>query len=158
MSRKQHLVRLTPEQRAECAAILRRGTATALVQRRARLLLQADANGSGPRLSDVAIAQAVGVDPRTVARVRMQFATAGFAAASGHGRRTPQPHRKLDGAAEAQLVTLACSAPPAGQARWTLRLLAERLVELEIVEGISPETVRTTLKKTSSNRGGSNAS
>lgn len=153
MSRKQHVVRLTTEQRRDCDAMLRRGTATALHHRRARILLHADISQPGPRLSDVAIAQAVGGDPRTVARVRAQFATQGFAAASGHGRRAPEPRRRLDGAAEARLVQLACAQPPAGHARWSLRLLASQLVELDVVDGISPETVRTTLKKTCSNRG-----
>lgn len=153
MCRKQHFVRLTPAQRAECAAIVRRGTSSALVQRRARLLLHADTSGPGPRLSDVAVAQAVGGDARTVARVRSQFATGGFTAAIGRGRRPAPPRRKLDGAAEARLVQVACSAPPAGRASWTLRLLADRLVALDVVEAISPETVRTTLKKTTSNPG-----
>jgi hypothetical protein len=153
MSRKQHYVHLTSAQRAECAAMLRRGTATALLQRRARILLHADTGQPGPRLSDVAIAEAVGCDARTVARVRSQFATVGFAAASGRGRRPPAPRRKLDGAAEARLVHLACSVPPDGYARWSLRLLGDQLVELKLVDAISPETVRQTLKKTRSNPG-----
>lgn len=152
MSRKQHIVRLTLDQRAECEQLIRRGTTTAFVQRRARILLQADVARSGPRLSDVAVAQAVGCDPRTVARVRAQFATAGFAVTLGRRTHPPRP-RKLDGAAEARLIQLACSAPPEGRASWTLRLLGAQLVTLEIVEAISPETVRTTLKKTTSNPG-----
>jgi hypothetical protein len=153
MSRMQHYVRLTLDQRAECERIVRRGAASALTQRRARILLHADRARPGLRRSDVAIADAVGVDARTVARVRAQYATAGFAAALGRRLHPTGPARKLDGAAEARLIQVACSAPPDGRAAWTLRLLAERIVALDIVDTISHETVRATLKKTSSNPG-----
>jgi len=150
---KQHVVSLTAEQRRELAAALDRNATTALEQRRARMLLHADAGVGGPRRSDREVAAAVGVDPRTVARVRMLFATEGLAVAlRGHPRQRQTPP-KLDGAQEVRLVALACAAPPAGRTRWTLRLLAERAVALEVVEAVSHETVRQTLKKTSSSRG-----
>jgi len=150
---KQHVVALTAEQRRDLGARLTRNATTALEQRRARILLQADAGAGGPRLTDREVAAAVGVDPRTVARVRALFAAEGLGVALRGRPRRAQTPPKLDGAAEARLVALACSPPPAGRARWTLRLLAGRAVELEIVAGIAPETVRKALKKTSSSRG-----
>jgi hypothetical protein len=148
-----HVVRLTPAERAEVGVLLRREGASTFAQRRARILLHADRGVTGPRLTDVEVAAAVAVEPRTVARVRAQFATEGLAATLGRRPRADRRPRKLEGADEARLVAVACSDPPAGRARWTLRLLAARLVELEVVDGISPETVRQTLKKTRSSRG-----
>jgi transposase len=117
-------------------------------QRRARILLHANTG-----VTDAAIAAAVLVSARTVARVRSQFAHQGLQAALGHSPRRFPPRRKLDGAAEARLVTIACSSPPAGRATWTMQLLADELVRLDIVDTISDEAVRTTLKKTISNPG-----
>jgi hypothetical protein len=149
MSRQQHVIRLTPAERAELRALLAAGTIPARTQTHARILLKGDAATSGPRWSDARIAQAVEVSARTVAR----FARGGLAAALGRKRPDRVYRRKLDSAQEARLIAVACTEPPAGQARWSLRLLANRLVELEIVDGISPETVRATLKKTPSSRG-----
>jgi hypothetical protein len=148
----QHVVALTPQQRAELGTLLRRED-DSFAQRRARILLHADTGVPGQRLTDVEIAAAVAVEPRTVARVRAQFAREGLAATLARRPRADRRPRRLDGAAEAQLLAVACTAAPGGRPRWTLRLLARRLVELEIVDGISPETVRQTLKKTTSNRG-----
>ena len=153
MPAKQHLVRLTPTERRELHAMLRAGTAAARVLTRARVLLQADAGVEGPRRTDAHVAAAVEVSPRMVARTRATFADHGLARTLAGKAPVRVYPRKLDGTAEATLVTLACSAPPDGHARWSLRLLAGRLVALEIVDGISPETVRATLKKTSSSRG-----
>jgi transposase len=149
----QHVVRLTPEERSELGGLLRRDAAGTFAHRRARILLHADTGVSGPRLTDREIAAAVAVEPRTVGRVRAQFAAEGLAATLRRHARGDRRPRKLDGADEARLVAIACTTPPGGQKRWTLRMLAKRLVELEIVAGISPETVRQTLKKTTSNRG-----
>jgi Homeodomain-like domain len=96
---------------------------------------------------------AVEVNPATVARVRQQYVTAGLDAALHRKPPARQYHRRLDGAQEARLVALACSAAPAGHKRWTLRLLADRLVELQVVETVSYETVRQALKQTASSRG-----
>ena len=116
-------------------------------------MLKADRATGGPAWPDAQIAEACEVSRPTVERVRRAFVTTGLEAAL-HRRRPQRVYqRKLDGAQEAQLIALACSAPPDGQERWTVRLLAQRLVELAIVAGIAPETVRTTLKKTNSNRG-----
>lgn len=150
---KQHVVRLSTADRAQVAAVIRRTGATALEQRRARILLHADAAAPGPHRTDREVAAAVAVDPRTVARVRMQYATQGLTAALSRRRRGDRGARAIDGAQEARLVALACSAPPPGHARWSLRLLADHAVRLEIVDAVSHETVRGTLKKTTSSRG-----
>ena len=153
MTAKQHVVWLTPEQRAELGQLLTRNATTALAQRRARILLQADAGPRGPKRPDLEVAAAVGVDPRTVARTRAVCATEGFAVAvHGHPRASQTPP-KLDSAQEARLVALACTDPPAGHARWTLRLLAARVVELEEVPPVSRELIRRTFKKTNSSPG-----
>jgi hypothetical protein len=145
---KQHTVRLADGERAELAALLRRDDPPGFTLTRARILLHADVGGGRPYQTDLAVATATAVDPRTVARVRAQFATEGLAATLVRRPSARIPRRRLDGAAEARVVRLACSAPPAGHPRWSLRLLAGRIVELEIVDGIAPETVRQTLKKT----------
>lgn len=145
--RKQHRIRLTPAQRAEVRRLVRRDASTALEQRRARILLASDAGAGLPPATDLAVAAAVGVDPRTVARVRAIFAREGFAIAlHGRPRRFP-PRGMLTSDQEMRVAALASSTPPPGQARWSLRLLAARVVELEIVPAISAETVRATLKK-----------
>jgi hypothetical protein len=153
--RKQYHVQLTPEQRAEASAILRRGKAAALTARHARILLEADAAVRRRVRSDAQVAELCGVSPRTVARVRECFATDGFAAAL-HGRPHPGSAPKLSAAQEARLIALACTAPPPGRARWSVRLLADRVVALEAMPPVSRELVRTTLKKTASSRGAAN--
>jgi transposase len=153
MPSKQHVVRLTPAERTELRALIAAGSAPALTQTHARILLKCDAGVGGPRWSDVRIAEAVDVSARTVARVRERFTRGGVGRALGRKRPARVYRRKLDDAQEARLVAIACTEPPAGRARWSLRLLANRLVALEVVDGISPETVRVTLKKTPSSRG-----
>jgi transposase len=149
---KKYVVRLDEAERAFLTNLVTTGTAAARTVTHARLLLKADQGPDGPAWTDEQIAEALEVGVRTVERVRETLVTEGLDAAL-HRRRPPARPRKLDGAGEARLVALACSAPPEGRARWTLHLLAERLVALEIVDHIAPETVRTTLKKTSSSRG-----
>jgi hypothetical protein len=133
--------------------LLRRSDTTAIQNRRARILLAADVGGDRPPRSDAVVAADTYVDPRTVARVRAEFARYGLdRALTG---RTPvfPSRRKLSDAQEAQVLALAQSDPPAGHARWSLRLLGKRLMELEVVESISPETVRATLKNAISDPG-----
>ena len=151
---RQHVVVLTPEERSRLRALLRRDATTARQQRRARILLAAETRAGYPAQTDLAVATAVGVDARTVARVRAAFARDGLERALAGQRPIFPPRRLLSSAQEARVVTLACSAPPPGHAQWTLRLLADRLVELEVVPAISHETVRQALKKTRSSRGG----
>ncbi len=154
--RKQYHVHLTAEQRAAATAILTRGTAAALAARHARILLEVDAAPRRRVRGDRQVAELCGVSPRTVARVRERFATDGFAVAL-QGRPHPGSRPKLSSAQEARLIGLACTAPPEGRARWSVRLLAARAVELEDLPSLSRELVRTTLKKTGSNRGASSA-
>jgi transposase len=119
----------------------------------ARILLKADEGPRGPAWPDWEIVKVLEVSHSTVERVRRRFASSGEEAALRARRPTPAPPGKLDGVAEAQVITLACSPAPPGHARWTLRLLARHLVELEVVDSVSYETVRRTLKKTHSSRG-----
>jgi transposase len=119
-------------------------------------LLKADADGPDA-WPDERIADALDINRMTVSRVRQQFVTEGLDATLHRKKPAGRQYRKLDGKQEAQLITLACSAAPQGQARWTMKLLAERLVELEVVESIDPATVWRTLKKTNSSRGSSSS-
>jgi transposase-like protein len=144
---------LTEEQRAELRGFVGSGVAPARMLTRARILRKADHGEGGPGWSDAAIAGALDVNPSTVQRVRRQFTTDGLAPTLERKRPDRVYERRLDGAAEARLVALACAAPPEERERWTLRLLADELVRLEVVDAVSHETVRQTLKKTTSSRG-----
>ncbi len=149
---KKYVVTLSEEERAHLHTLIGGGTAPARSLTHARILLKTNHGEAGPGWNDEMIAGALEVHPATVARVRQQYATAGLEAALHRKAPDRVYHRKLDGRGEARLVALACSRPPDGQARWTLRLLTDRLVELE-AEPVSDETVRRVLKKTSSSRG-----
>jgi Homeodomain-like domain len=151
--RKQHHVRLTIDERQQLESLIRTGKAPARTQTHARILLKADCSEAGPAWTDDAIVAACEVSRATVERVRRAFARQGPAAALHRKRHNRLPQRKLDGRQEAQLVALTCSAPPQGQERWTLALLADKLIELKVVDSIARETVRSTLKKTNSSRG-----
>lgn len=140
-------VHLTPEERQSLRSLTRRGVAPAREVRRARVLLLADQG-----TADAAIAAAVDLHERTIIRLRRRFVAEGVAAVL-HDRPRPGAQPKLDGAQQAHLVALACSDPPTGQAHWTMQLLADKLVELEVVASISDETVRRVLKKTTSSPG-----
>jgi len=144
---------LTEEQRAHLRTLVGSGVAPARMLTRARILLKADHGEGGAGWSDAAIAGALDVHPATVLRVRRQFVSDGLSATLERKRPDRVYERRLDGSQEAHLVALVCSAPPDGQMRWTLRLLAAELVQLEVVAAISYETVRQTLKKTISSRG-----
>jgi transposase len=149
-------IRLTDEQRQTLQALVRTGTHAAHARTRAQILLRADASGPDA-WPDERVAQAVGVCRMTVARVRQQFAAEGLDATLHKKCAAGRQYRKLDGAQEARLVALTCSPPPEGQARWTMKLLADKLVELEVVESIDPATVWRTLKKTTSSHGSSSS-
>jgi transposase len=142
---KRYRVTLTAEERDELDRMVSRGKADARKLTHARVLLQADASEAGPGWADAAIAEALRVSVRTIERVRQRFVEDGLEAALLPRPRTRVYARKLDGAQEARLIALACSGPPEGKRRWTLRLLAERMVALEIVPELSHETVRQVL-------------
>jgi transposase len=153
MPNKKYLVTLTAEERAWLSRLVSAGQRSALTITRARILLKADEADGGPAWEDVAIAEALDCGLRTVERVRQRFVERGLEPALGRKPQDrPSRERKLDGAAEARLIALACSAPPDGRARWTLKLLTDKLVELEVVESVCDETVRRVLKKTSCGR------
>ena len=145
------VVRLTAEQRAELEALAATGVRSAALITRARILLLADADGDA--LPDDRIAAALHTSAATAARVRKKFALEGLGKAVERRPPTGRQYRKLDGAQEARLAAVACSPPPEGRARWTMKLLADKIVELEVVESIDPATVWRTLKKTRSSRG-----
>jgi transposase len=146
---KKYLVTLTSEERQRLTALLSAGKASALTLTRARILLKADQADGSPAWDDARIAEALDVGHRTVERVRQRFVERGLdAALARKPQDRPSVPRKLDGRAEAHLIALACSAPPDGRPAWTLKLLAGRLVELQVVESVSYETVRHVLKKT----------
>ena len=144
---KKYIVRLSDAERQTCLDVVKRLKGTSQKVRRAQLLLKADADG--PAWTDVRIAEAYHCRVQTVENVRRALVTDGLEAALERKKRaTPPTPPLLDGVKEAQLIALRLGKPPAGYGRWTLRLLADQLVELEIVDAISPETVRQTLKKT----------
>ena len=150
---KKYRVTLTADERESLSRLIAAGRAAALKLARARILLKADAAPAGPGWTDERIAEAVEVSVATVERVRQRFVERGLEAALARKEQDrPSRQRKLDGAAEARLIALACSAPPRGRKAWTLRLLADKLVELEVVGAITGETVRQVLKKTCSSR------
>ena len=151
--RKQYVVRLTEGERASLLTLIGHGVAPARAQAHARILLKANRGEAGPEWTDAAISAALEIDPTTVARVRKLYVSEGLEAALYRKAPDRAYRRKLDGEQEARLVAVACSEPPTGQKRWPLRLLAATLVELEVVETVSHETVRQTLKQPGSSRG-----
>ena len=150
---KKYFVTLTTAERQTLHELIAAGKGAARRLAHARILLKADQSAEGPAWTDDAIAAAAEVGTATVERVRRRFVEHGFDAALDPHHADAPRWRKLDGEQEARLVALACSTPPAGAARWSLRLLADRLVELEVVDAISYETVRRTFKQTNSSPG-----
>ncbi len=152
---KKHVIELSPEERKQLNVIVSKGRVLAQKRCHAQILLKADEGPEGPALNDEEVACAIDVSVRTVERVRRRLVEHGLDDAltrrsNPHGS---QARRKLDGEGEARLTQIACGQAPEGRERWTVRLLADRLIELEIVDSISRETVRQTLKKTRSSRG-----
>src|SRR5918997_6530063 len=152
MPGKRYKVTLEPDERRDLEKLISRGKGAARRLAHARILLHADQGEGRPGKIDAEIAEAVGVSVATIERVRQRFVEEGL-----EGALNPRPSprlypRKLDGAAEARLIALACSPPPDGRARWTLRLLAAKLVELEVFDAVDDETVRRALEKTSCSR------
>lgn len=145
---KRYIVRLTAPEREELEGLVSKGKANARKLIHAQVLLKVDADG--PRWIDERAAEAFNVHSNTIREIRERFVFEGLQSALNRKPQVrPSRERKLDGSGEAHLLAVACSQPPDGRVRWTLRLLAGRLVELQVVDGISHETVRQTLKKTS---------
>ncbi len=148
---KKYIVRLTDEEREQLSSLVRRGQAAAYKIRHANILLNVDREGFDR--DDQSVAQSLHCHANTVRNVRQRFVEQGLDAALERKKQDrPSRSRHLDGAQEARLIALSCSPPPEGRAQWTLRLLADRLVEMKVVDSISHETVRQTLKKTNSSR------
>ena len=144
---KKYLVRLSDEERGVCQDVVKRLKGTSEKVKRAQMLLKADADG--PAWIDARIAEAFDCRVQTVESLRKRLVTQGFEQALERKRRETSPTpRKLDGVGEAKLIAMRLGKPPAGYGRWSLQLLAEELVVLEVVDSICPETVRKTLKKT----------
>jgi transposase len=148
MNQKKYRVTLTAEERQDLEALVNKGKAAARTITRARVLLKADASDGGPAWTDERIKDALDVGLVTAYRIRQSFVEDGLQATLRPRKTNREYQRKLDGEQEAHLIALACGAPPPGRARWTLRLLAERFIDLGRVDEISPETVRQALKKT----------
>ena len=152
---KKYVLKLTLDERAELQQLVKQRKAAAWKVQRAQALLQCDQGVAGPRWNDAQVAQAYGCTTRSLESWRKQAVERGpWSLLERKTRITPPIAPKLDGEKEARLTALACAKPPQGHARWTLRLLAGRLVELKVVDAISYETVRRALKKTPSSRGG----
>ena len=149
----RNIVSLTQAQRQQLQGLIATGTSPARTLTHARILLKADQGELGPGWKDEEIAAAVEVSLPTIGRVRQRCAKEGLEAALYRRPSRRQYRRKLDGGQEAHLIAVACGEPPQGQGRWTLRLLANRMVELEYVDSLSYETVRRVLKKTGSSPG-----
>ncbi len=149
---KKAVVTLSAAERARLHTLVGSGRAPARTLTHARILLKSNQGEAGPGWTDAVIAAALEIHPTTVARVRQQCAAEGLDAALARKAPDREYRRRLDGEQEAHLIALACSAPPTGRRRWTLRLLADRLVALEQVATVSHETVRQVLKHTSSRR------
>ena len=144
---KKYIVRLRDEERSQLQEIVTKLKGTSQKVRRAQMLLKADANG--PNWTDARVADAFDCRTRTMEKLRKRLVTEGFDAALNRKQReTPPVPKKLDGEQEAKIIATRLGPPPAGFANWSLRLLADKVVELEIVDAISHETVRRTLKKT----------
>jgi len=148
--RKKYTVILTGTERDELMRLIAAGTAPARKLTHARILLKADQSPQGAGWVDERIAEAVETSQPTVSRVRKQYVEEGLEAALNRRAPNREYHRKLDGEQEARLIAVSCGEPPKGRARWSLRLLADKLVELEIVEEVSYQTVGRILKKTNS--------
>ena len=147
---KQYVVELTSEERSQLRQIVAKGNTTGYRIKYAHILLKSDQGKGGPGWSDPKIAETFGCNLSTVYRLRKRLVENGFNAVLQHGNTGKRKQRKLDGKAEAHLIALACSQPPEGRQRWTVRLLANELVALGIVDSCGKTTVHETLKKMNS--------
>jgi transposase len=150
---KKYIVKLNRDERKQLRELIQNGKGSAKAMTHARILLKADQTKGQPGWTDQTISEAFDVSVATIERVRQIYVCHGLNATVRRRSRSRERTRQLDGKQEAYLIALACSEPPTGHDRWTLRLLADRMVKLEYVDELSHETVRRTLKKTNSNRG-----
>lgn len=145
---KKYIIRLSDDERERLTKIISSGRGAARMFTRARILLKADQSNNGPKWPDEKISEALDVTVQTIERVRKQLVEEGFdSVLSRHEYKQKVSRKKVDGEVEAHLIALSCSEPPEGRTRWTLRLLAEKAVELGYIETISHEAIRQTLKK-----------
>jgi hypothetical protein len=144
---KNYRVTLSEEERSTLLSMISKGKASAKKLLRARILLKADQSDNGPKWTDERISDALYTSIRTIERVRKKLVEEGFEVALGHKKPSHSRLKKLDGEKEAHLIALACSSPPEGRKRWTLRLLADKMIELNHFDSISHEAIRKTLKK-----------
>jgi transposase len=155
---KKYIVKMTTEERQRLQSFLKDGKCTHQENQRARILLKSDQSEGQKWLTDFEIANALDVVIQTVERTRKKFVEEGFDAALRNPKRQKPPHNwKVDGELEAQILMLACSEPPQGRSRWTLRLIASHLVEMELVDSIGKDSVGNVLKKTKSSLGRKNS-
>lgn len=153
MPKKIYVVTLTAAERSSLQALIHKGKAAARKRLHAQILLKVDAGPQGDGWTDQQVVDAFDVGRCTVERLRQRLVEQGLEAALSRKPQQNRIARKIDGKAEAHLIAIACGKPPEGRKRWTLQLLADRLVRLEMVDTVSAETVRRTLKKTKSSRG-----
>lgn len=153
MSNKKYRISLTRDEHHELKALASRGRTAAYKQTHARILLMSDESRPDGGMTDAEISRALGVGLSMVERVRRRCVEGGIESALNRKRQLRRRQKRLDGEGEAKLIAIACGEPPDGRARWTLKLLADQLVECEVVESISTETVRMVLKKTNSSLG-----
>ena len=146
--RKKYIVELTSEERDRLGAVVQAGRMAAHKRKHAHMLLKADQGNHGPRWSDVKIAEAFDCHRTTVENLRKRLVEHGLDKAMDHGNRGAYRIKKFDGVAEARLIATACSRAPQGRNRWTVRLLADEMVSLGIVDSCGKTTVHNTLKKT----------
>lgn len=154
--KKKYIVKLTADEKIELEKLIRSGKSKARTLTKARILLKADESDGGNRWSDREIAEALEVGTSTVERTRMAFVEESLEIALNGIKRKPRPPTKVDGRVEAYVIKLACSTPPEGRGAWTLKLLANGLVEADVVDSISKESVRLVLKKTNLSPGKKN--
>ena len=153
MANKKYRIRLTADEQQELKALVSRGRTAAYKQTHARILLMSDESRPDGEMKDMDITSALGVGVSMVERVRRHCVEEDIESALERKKQLRRRQKRLDDEGEAHLIAIACGEPPDGRARWTLKLLADRLVECETVESISTETVRRVLKKTNSSRG-----
>lgn len=151
---KKYIVKLTKEERDYLQNFLKSNKCTHQENQRARILLKSDQSDGRKWFTDLEIAEALDIVEQTVERTRKKFVEEGFEASLKNPKRNKPPHNfKLDGEVEAQILALACSEVPAGRSRWTVRMIADKMVELKLVDNISKSTIGNALKKTKSSRG-----